>query len=159
MEEQSVCAFSDENRIRGWSEKPDICLERHLATPTCHLTQTCQSYPTPQGARSCSFPFSTEVPSNTPVCTAPPHQPASKTALPGTDIHLETLLQYKASRLFLPSYACFSEAGMPHSPCSWSGSDKAVHTAMAHTKLPSSGIPWHSPENPSNRILLFVQVH
>lgn len=29
MEEQSVCAFSEKNKIRGWSEKPEICLERH----------------------------------------------------------------------------------------------------------------------------------
>lgn len=35
-EEQSLCAFSDKIKITGWSEKPGICLERHLATPTCH---------------------------------------------------------------------------------------------------------------------------
>lgn len=103
-----------------------------------------------------SFPFSTEVPANTPVCTASPHQSPSKIALPGRDIHLETLLQYKASGLFLPNYACFSEAGIPHNPCNWSGNDRAVHIAMAHTKFPSSGIPWYLPENPSNRILLYT---
>lgn len=83
---------------------------------------------------------------------------ASKISPSGRDIHLETLLQYKASSVFLPNCACFSEAGMPHSPCSWSGSDKAVHIAMAHAKFPSSEISWYLPENPSNRILFFLQV-
>lgn len=81
-----------------------------------------------------SFPFRIEVPANTPVCTASPHQLASKIAPPGRDIHLETPLQHKASGLFLPSNACFSETGMPHNPCRWNGNDKAVHIAMIHTK-------------------------
>lgn len=166
MEEQSVCAFSEKNKIRGWSEKPEICLERHywLLQPVTNTDMPELSHTPQQGAAAylvlqSSFPFSTEVPANTPVCTASPHWSASKTAPLGRDIHLETLLQYKASGLFLPNYACFSEAGMPHNPCSWCGSEKAVHIAMAHTKFPSSGIPWHLPENPSNRTVLFVQVH
>lgn len=74
------------------------------------------------------------MPANTLVYTPSPRQSASEIAPPGRHIHPVTPLQSKAAGLFLPKHAYFSEAEMPHNLCSWSGSEKAVHVAMAHTR-------------------------
>lgn len=116
------------------------------ATPTCHCHRHSRaiSHTTQQGAAAylvlkSRFLFSIETPANTLVCTASPCQSASEIAPPGRDIHLVTPLQSKAAGLFLPNDTCFSEAEMPHNPCSWSGSEKALHVAMVHSRSIAEG--------------------
>lgn len=89
------------------------------------LSQTYQNYLSQHTARSCSLPGAIEQ-------FSLQHRDACKyssvrcfslsvsfgIAPPGRDVHFVTPLQLKAAGLFLPNHTCFSEAEMPHNPCS-----------------------------------------